>query len=142
MPPRKRHLDDSLIGVRNLRRHAKLRRPWNDALKVTSLPDYEDMLLVRAEQFVNKLKELSRLEKAPGTSIDLASWISCFTFVSLDSCPILWSYRVLFSDLISWVILRESSSRSRESHGTDLVVSALEVSTLSYEMETGRGSSK
>lgn len=85
LPPRKRYLDDSLIGVRNLRRHAELRRPWNDALKITSLPDYEDMLLVRAEQFVDKLKELSRSENVPGTSIDLASWISCFTFVSPNS---------------------------------------------------------
>lgn len=83
LPSKNFNANNSLLGVRNLKRHTELRKPWNDAFKPSSLPDYEEMLLIRAEQFVDKLKELARPGKTGGTNIDLASWISRFSFVFL-----------------------------------------------------------
>jgi len=82
LPLKNFNANNSLLGVRNLKRHTELRKPWNDAFKPSSLPDYEEMLLIRAEQFVDKLKELARRGKTE-TNMDLASWISRFSFVFL-----------------------------------------------------------
>jgi hypothetical protein len=69
--------NDSLTGIRDLRRHAQLRKPWNNAFQSAALIDYEDMLRDRAAQFMTHLQKLSEDE----VSVDLANLISLFTFV-------------------------------------------------------------
>ena len=67
----------SLIGVRDLRRHAQLRKPWNNAFQSAALIDYEDMLRDRAAQFMTHLQKLYE----DGVSFDLANMINLFSFV-------------------------------------------------------------
>jgi len=66
----------SLIGVRNLRRHGQLRKPWNNAFQSAALTDYEDMLRDRAAQFVANLQKICENE----VCVDLANLISLFSF--------------------------------------------------------------
>ena len=67
----------SLIGVRNLRRHAQLRKPWNNAFQSAALTDYEDMLNDRAAQFMTHLQKLCEDEDC----VDIANQINFFSFV-------------------------------------------------------------
>ena len=69
--------DHSLIGVRDLRRHAQLRKPWNNAFQSAALIDYEGMLRDRAAQFMTHLQKLCEDE----VCVDLANLISFFAFV-------------------------------------------------------------
>ena len=69
----------NLIGVRDLPRHAQLRKPWNNAFQSAALIDYEDMLRDRAAQFMTHLQKLCE----DGVCVDLANLISFFSFVSL-----------------------------------------------------------
>ena len=71
----------SLTGVRDLRFHAQLRKPWNNAFQSAALVDYEDMLRDRAAQLITHLKKLCDDE----VSIDLANLINFFAFVHLLS---------------------------------------------------------
>ena len=67
----------SLIGVRDLRRHAQLRKPWANAFQSAALLDYEDMLRDRAAQFMSQLQKICENDGC----IDLANLISFFAFV-------------------------------------------------------------
>ena len=67
----------SLTGVRDLRRHAQLRKPWNSAFQSAALIDYEEMLRDRTAQFMTHLQKLCEDE----ASVDLANLISFFAFV-------------------------------------------------------------
>jgi hypothetical protein len=67
----------SLTGIRDLRRHAQLRKPWNNAFQSAALIDYEDMLRDRAAQFMTHLQKLCEDE----VCVDLSSLISFFAFV-------------------------------------------------------------
>jgi hypothetical protein len=69
--------DNSLIGVRDLRRHAQLRKPWNNAFQSAALIDYEDMLRDRAALFMSHLQKLCEDE----VCVDLANLIGFFSFV-------------------------------------------------------------
>ncbi|KAF9528829.1 cytochrome P450 [Crepidotus variabilis] len=77
LPTKNFNPNNSLTGVRDLRRHAVLRKPWDAAFKPSALVPYEEMLLTRADQFVKKLKELLN---TPEAEADLSSWINRFTF--------------------------------------------------------------
>lgn len=66
----------SLTGVRDLRQHAQLRKPWNNAFQSSALVDYEDMLVDRAAQLMTHLQKLCDDD----VCIDLANLISYFTF--------------------------------------------------------------
>ena len=67
----------SLTGIRDLRRHAQLRKPWNNAFQSAALIEYEDMLRDRAAQFMTHLQDLCDEE----VCVDLANLISFFAFV-------------------------------------------------------------
>ena len=82
----KKSANDSLTGVRDLHRHAQLRKLWNNAFQPAALIDYEDMLRDRAAHFMTRLQKLSEDE----VCIDLANLISFFAFVF--SFTILLSY--------------------------------------------------
>ena len=69
--------NNSLIGVRDLRRHAQLRKPWNNAFQSAALIDYEDMLRDRAALFMTHLQKLCEDE----VRVDLANLIAYFSLV-------------------------------------------------------------
>ncbi|KDR74013.1 hypothetical protein GALMADRAFT_99754 [Galerina marginata CBS 339.88] len=79
LPSKNFNQNNSLTSVRDLRRHAELRKPWNAAFKPSFIADHEGMLIARAEQFIAKLKELCSPKNAQQT-IDIALWINYFTF--------------------------------------------------------------
>ena len=81
----------SLIGVKDLRRHAQLRKPWNNAFQSAALLGYEDMLRDRAAQFMTHLQKLSEDE----VCVDLANLIDLFSFVFLFTT--LLSYSLYFN---------------------------------------------
>jgi hypothetical protein len=89
---------NSLIGVRDLRRHAQLRKPWNNAFQSAALNDYEEMLRERAGQFMTHLQKLCE----DGVGADMANLISLFSFVFRSSHYYGTHYNVTVS--ISWVI--------------------------------------
>ncbi|PPQ83920.1 hypothetical protein CVT25_000665 [Psilocybe cyanescens] len=78
LPSKNFNRNNSLTSVRDFRRHAELRKPWDAAFKPTAMLNYEGMLTARAEQLVDKLKELSRSESFG--NIDMALWLNYFTF--------------------------------------------------------------
>jgi cytochrome P450 len=79
LPSKNFNANNSLTAVRNFRRHAELRKPWNNAFKPASIANYEGMLVARAEQFVQKLKTLCKLQESNDEPIDLSMWINYFT---------------------------------------------------------------
>ena len=88
----------NLIGVRDLRRHSQLRKPWNNAFQSSALTDYEDMLRDRAAQFMTLLQKLCEDE----VCVDLAKLIDLFSFVFRLSHYYRTHYVVTVS--ILWVI--------------------------------------
>ena len=91
-------LNHSLTGVRDLRRHAQLRKPWNNAFQSAALIDYEDMLRDRAAQFMSHLQKLCEDE----VCVDMANMISFLAFVFRLPCYYHTHYIVTVS--ILWVI--------------------------------------
>lgn len=101
LPSKNFDVNNSLTAVRNQRRHAELRKPWDAALKPSTIVDYYGMLAARTEQLVEKLKELSKSQ----ASINLSLWINYFTFVvfyQMDDTECL--FKCMRSDLILWAI--------------------------------------
>ena len=94
----------SLTGIRDLRRHAQLRKPWNNAFQSAALIDYEDMLRDRATQFMTHLQKLCEDE----VCVDLANLINFFAFVFHFSYDYHTHYIVTVS--ILWVISCNSLS--------------------------------
>ena len=90
----------NLVGVRDLRRHAQLRKPWNNAFQSAALIDYEDMLRDRAAQFMTHLQKLCK--DGVCQCVDLADMISLFSFVFRLSRYYRTHYIITVS--ISWVI--------------------------------------
>jgi cytochrome P450 len=64
----------SMIAQRNAKEHARRRRPWNRAFSTASVKEYEVTLSVRVTQLADRLAD-------QGGSVDLALWISYFTYV-------------------------------------------------------------
>ena len=93
--------NNSLIGVRDLRRHAQLRKPWNNAFQSAALIDYEDMLRDRAALFMTHLQKLCEDE----VRVDLAKQIDLFSFVFHLSDYYRTHYIVTVS--ILWVTSRD-----------------------------------
>ena len=94
----------NLISVRNLRRHAQIRKPWNNAFQSAALIDYEDMLMDRASQFMTHLQRLCQDE----VCVDLANVISLFSFVF--RLPYYYHTCDAVIASILWVISRNSLS--------------------------------
>lgn len=80
LPSKNHSAHNSLTAVRDLRRHAELRRPWNNAFKPSSVESFTEMMVKRADQLVEALKEKTSAQ-AGGRAIDLALWLNYFTFV-------------------------------------------------------------
>ncbi|PPQ98481.1 hypothetical protein CVT26_013882 [Gymnopilus dilepis] len=78
LPSKNWNRNNSLTSVRDLRRHAELRKPWNTAFKPSSIAEYEGMLIARAEQMIRCLKAFCTRDGP--SAIDLALWINFFTF--------------------------------------------------------------
>lgn len=68
----------NLISTRDLQRHAVLRKAWNKAFSDAPLRDYEDLMLLRAHQLINALKNICT-EQDGVACVDIASWIGYFT---------------------------------------------------------------
>ena len=95
----KKSANDSLTGVRDLHRHAQLRKLWNNAFQPAALIDYEDMLRDRAAHFMTRLQKLSEDE----VCIDLANLIISFL---RSYFPLPYYYRTYYivTVLILWAI--------------------------------------
>ena len=57
--------------------HDNRRRLWNRGMSHESLVEYESVIVKRAAQLVNRLKEESRKEEK---AVDIVQWINFFTF--------------------------------------------------------------
>ena len=78
----------ALIGHRDPVEHARRRKPWNRAFNSASLKEFQPIITNRVHQLVERLGEQK------GQVVDLAEWISFFTYVQYD-CP---SASVLLKD--------------------------------------------
>ena len=104
-----------MIGVRDLDRHAELRKPWNKAFGTGPLKDYEEMLVSRAGFLLVRLEELcdqaeaaqvqtqglqsGQMQRGGGgvAKVDLAQWASFFAYVDLIHLfSSLWFFRAPF----------------------------------------------
>lgn len=74
MVGRVQHQQSSLITYQDPIEHARRRRPWNRAFNTHSLKEYQPIIARRAVQLVEALQSQSG-------SVDLAQWISFFTYV-------------------------------------------------------------
>ncbi|KAF8560403.1 high nitrogen upregulated cytochrome P450 monooxygenase 2 [Imleria badia] len=70
----------NLISTRDLQRHAVLRKAWNKAFSDAPLRDYEELMLLRAHQLINTLKNICKEQGGVGC-VDIASWIGYFTLL-------------------------------------------------------------
>ncbi|KIJ47442.1 hypothetical protein M422DRAFT_59510 [Sphaerobolus stellatus SS14] len=78
----RKHLKSSnLIGIRDLKRHAQLRKPWNRAFGPSPIKDYEEALISRGTQFIGQLEEVCKSDSKGIEHIDIAEY---FTFFSFD----------------------------------------------------------
>ena len=57
--------------------HDNRRRLWNRGMSHESLVEYETVIVKRAAQLVDRLKEESRKEEK---AVDIVQWINFFTF--------------------------------------------------------------
>lgn len=81
-PPRVRPpTPNGLINVRDFRRHAQLRKPWNKAFASAPMKDYEDIMIQRAAQLIGHLHRIVQRSPSRQGHIDLAKWISFFSCV-------------------------------------------------------------
>lgn len=71
---------DSLIVVRDLEEHAKLRKPWNRAFSAAPVKGYEVLLIKRVKELVQGLEKACRDSSDNIGRVDLAKWISYLTF--------------------------------------------------------------
>ncbi|KAG6899968.1 hypothetical protein C0993_004736 [Termitomyces sp. T159_Od127] len=64
----------SLVGLRDPKAHARLRRIWSRGFTPASLRSYQSILDMRLKQLLN------HLGMRTGTTIDLAKWMSWFAY--------------------------------------------------------------
>lgn len=81
LPSKNFNRNYSLTSVRDSRRHAELRKPWDAAFKPAAMANYEGMLTARAEQLITKLKDFSSSESS-GCTVDISLWLNYFTFIN------------------------------------------------------------
>ncbi|KAH6904490.1 high nitrogen upregulated cytochrome P450 monooxygenase 2 [Coprinopsis sp. MPI-PUGE-AT-0042] len=80
LPSKNYNINNSLVAVRDLDRHAQLRKPWNRAFATGPLKDYEQMLIKRAGILVTRLEEVTNEASDKVGRVDLAQWASYFAF--------------------------------------------------------------
>ncbi|KAJ2934757.1 hypothetical protein H1R20_g2339, partial [Candolleomyces eurysporus] len=98
LPSKNFNINNHLIGVRDLDRHAELRKPWNKAFGTGPLKDYEEMLLSRAGLLASRLEELCDQAAAQGdfnAKVDLAEWASFFAFDFMGDIAFTVDFRLL-----------------------------------------------
>lgn len=71
---------NNLIGIRDLKRHAQLRKPWNRAFGPIPLKDYEDALLSRGVQLVRQLEDVCKVAPAGSGHVEMAQYFTYFSF--------------------------------------------------------------
>lgn len=69
----------NLIGLRSSQEHARRRKNWNRAFSTQAVKDYEPIMINRALQLADELER-----RCGGGAVDLANWISFFTYVPLS----------------------------------------------------------
>ena len=67
-----------MIGIRDLNDHARARKRWNRAFSTASVKEYEPIIVRRALQLAEELG------KRTESVVDLAEWLSFFTYVVLS----------------------------------------------------------
>ncbi|KDR74014.1 hypothetical protein GALMADRAFT_250743 [Galerina marginata CBS 339.88] len=72
--------NNSLISVPDLQRHAQLRKPWNKAFGSAPLKDFADILTHKALELSGHLVGICWSSQNHRAHIDLAQWISFFSF--------------------------------------------------------------
>ena len=73
---------DALISARSTALHAEMRAPWNKAFSSEAIKIYEERLIQRVVELDTRLGKKCSQETAV---IDIAKFISCFTYVNLLS---------------------------------------------------------
>lgn len=74
---------DSVVDVRDLSIHSQLRKPWNKALGVGPLKDYEALLVLRVAELRDRLKEICSERRDRVGRVDMAQWITYFSYVRI-----------------------------------------------------------
>jgi len=83
----------SLLALRDPHEHARRRRPWTRAFNTPALKEYQVVIDKRVSQLVDALSQ--RI----GQNVDLAEWISWFTWVVVS---VVWTRLTIYrSDTIS-----------------------------------------
>lgn len=72
-----------LIAIGDPKEHLRRRKPWNRALNVASLKDFEPFVAHRAEQLVSRLASQKE-------TTNLARWFGWFTYVQQIEVTGLW----------------------------------------------------
>ncbi|TFK37559.1 high nitrogen upregulated cytochrome P450 monooxygenase 2 [Crucibulum laeve] len=71
---------DSLIDIRDLQEHGKLRKAWNKAFSNEPLKDYEEILIGRVNQLSEELQRICANSTNGVGCVDIAQWLSFFSF--------------------------------------------------------------
>lgn len=74
------NINNHMIGVRDLKRHAELRKPWNKAFGTEPMKDYEETLLTRVSILENCLQEICDAGEGGVAQVDVKAWASFFAF--------------------------------------------------------------
>lgn len=93
----------SLLVTRSHSEHARLRIPWAHALSVTSVRNYEPVIIKRARQLAEELEK----QALAGKAINLVTYMSYFAYVHFFDV-----YRAITDNFpsvsTSWVIWRKN----------------------------------
>lgn len=71
----------NLISVRDYKRHAQLRKPWNRSFSPDALQDYRESLITRGNELIECLTKLCRDSKDMFGHADIRVYISRWRFV-------------------------------------------------------------
>ena len=80
-----------LIAIKDPKEHLRRRKPWNRALSVASVKEFEPFVSHRTHQLVNEIAEQNR-------PVNLAQWFSWFTYV-LRSFMRIHDFRMLRTEM-------------------------------------------
>lgn len=70
--------DLNLIAVRDMNKHAQLRKVWNKAFAAGPVKDYEDLLIGRVTQLSEVIESHCKRSVGEVGGVDLARFISQF----------------------------------------------------------------
>lgn len=67
--------------MQTIHEHARRRKPWNRAFNTAAVKGYEPIVEKRALQLVGELEKRSNSKDGGNESVNLAAWLSYFTYV-------------------------------------------------------------